>query len=372
MMKRDWHSLFADYDLRAVLEAQLQSVKDRVLKLERGRFDVESDEGLAAHVASELVVRPLLLLEDEITVASRDAKVDISHDINRAVWDRSRPAYIDGLEVTYHVPYSGDPELLKCAPSVYTSNPPRAVLGRGELQFPYDQAERDATATKEPFLRDLALVKEWIPRVNSQVEEYNVSLEERVRAQITQRRADLSRTQLDLASLGFKIKTTDVGPDPRTAPSSSQRGQRRVQARAQARKIYDVALSFAGEDRKYVEEVAQHLKALGLEVFYDGFEQVTLWGKDLAEHLGDVYGKDSRFVVLFLSRAYASKAWPSHEKRFALARQLTEGVGRILPVRFDDTEVPGLPETIAFLDLRVLTPVKLSELIRQKVDTHDA
>ena len=110
------------------------------------------------------------------------------------------------------------------------------------------------------------------------------------------------------------------------------------------------------------------LAALGVTVFYDRFEQVNLWGKDVADHLGQVYGKDSRFVVIFASRHYAAKAWPNHEKAFALGRHLKGDAGRILPVRFDETEIPGLPPTIAHLDLRVLTPPQLAELIRQKVD----
>ena len=46
---------------------------------------------------------------------------------------------------------------------------------------------------------------------------------------------------------------------------------------------YQVSLSFAGEQRSYVEQVAKHLKKLGVAVFYDGFETVNLWGKGGAE-----------------------------------------------------------------------------------------
>ena len=101
-------------------------------------------------------------------------------------------------------------------------------------------------------------------------------------------------------------------------------------------------------------------------MFYDRFEEVELWGKDLAEHLGRVYGSDARFVVLFLSRAYAAKAWPRHEKQFALGRQISTGEELVLPVRFDDTEIPALSSTVGYLDLRVLTPAKLAELIAGK------
>ena len=44
---------------------------------------------------------------------------------------------------------------------------------------------------------------------------------------------------------------------------------------------YHVPLSFAGEDRAYVEKVATLLVSEGVSVFYDKFEEATLWGKNL-------------------------------------------------------------------------------------------
>lgn len=45
---------------------------------------------------------------------------------------------------------------------------------------------------------------------------------------------------------------------------------------------YDVALSFAGEDRAYVDEVARLLKESKIHVFYDDFEK----GKTLGQEHG--------------------------------------------------------------------------------------
>ena len=36
---------------------------------------------------------------------------------------------------------------------------------------------------------------------------------------------------------------------------------------------FDIALSFAGEDRKYVDQVANLLRNSGVKVFYDLFEE---------------------------------------------------------------------------------------------------
>jgi len=52
---------------------------------------------------------------------------------------------------------------------------------------------------------------------------------------------------------------------------------------------YDVALSFAGEDREIVESIARQLVDCDVKVFYDEFVTHELWGKDLFQHLSTVY-----------------------------------------------------------------------------------
>lgn len=130
---------------------------------------------------------------------------------------------------------------------------------------------------------------------------------------------------------------------------------------------YDVVFSFAGEDRAYVQEVATHLKENKAKVFYDDFEEVALWGKDLGEHFGHIYRRGGRYCVLFLSKHYARKPWTQHERRFAISRAMDEKKEYILPVRFDDTEIPGIAPTVKFLSLSDKTPQQLAELLLEKI-----
>jgi hypothetical protein len=128
---------------------------------------------------------------------------------------------------------------------------------------------------------------------------------------------------------------------------------------------YQVALSFAGEQRDYVREVADILKAADVVVFYD--EDEDLWGKDLVVEFAEVYGKRSRYIVIFVSEEYVKKAWTRHERQHALAGRLERGDDSVLPARFDDTELPGLPPTVGYLDLRHKTPKELASRILRKV-----
>lgn len=130
---------------------------------------------------------------------------------------------------------------------------------------------------------------------------------------------------------------------------------------------YDVCLSFAGEQRGYVAEVADRLRALGVRVFYDEAEQVTLWGRDLYIHLDWIYRRAARYCVLFASEQYAAKVWPSHERASAQARALEENAEYILPVRFDDAEIPGLRPTVGYLDAMKVSPEELAKAIVAKL-----
>src|SRR6266516_3807129 len=112
---------------------------------------------------------------------------------------------------------------------------------------------------------------------------------------------------------------------------------------------FDVALSFAGEDRDFVSQLANALRRRGVKVFYDRYEKHTLWGKNLYTHLSEVYQSKARYCVMFLSQYYAMKLWTNHEREAAQARAFLEHEEYILPVRLDDTQIPGIPTTIGYL-----------------------
>jgi len=115
---------------------------------------------------------------------------------------------------------------------------------------------------------------------------------------------------------------------------------------------YDVAISFAGEDRPIAQQLAESLRAKNVTVFYDRFEQADLWGKNLYDHLSMIYKDSARYCVMLLSEHYARKSWTNLERQNAQARAFEENREYILPIKIDDTEIPGLPSTIGYMDAR--------------------
>ena len=130
---------------------------------------------------------------------------------------------------------------------------------------------------------------------------------------------------------------------------------------------YDVALSFAGEDRHHAERLAELLRAEKYSVFYDEYELAKLWGKDLYVYLSSVYKDQAEYCVMFLSEYYAQKVWTNHERESAQARAFEENREYILPVRLDDTEIPGLLPTVGYLDLRSMTIEEIHQVLVEKL-----
>ena len=130
---------------------------------------------------------------------------------------------------------------------------------------------------------------------------------------------------------------------------------------------YDVALSFSGKDRQYVEQLADQLRANDIAVFYDKSEQADLWGKNLQTHLTELYRIRARYCVIIISASYVQSPWTKIELDAALAREFESNETYILPIRLDDTKLNSLLSTRVFIDARQVSLANIVALIKSKL-----
>ena len=126
--------------------------------------------------------------------------------------------------------------------------------------------------------------------------------------------------------------------------------------------MFDVAISFAGENREFAEAVAKGLQKEGLKVFYDRFYEPDMWGESLADIFKNVFEENSRYCIMILSNHYIEKEWPVLEREHAVGRLIKQrGEAYILPVRLDgfDGDVPGLPNTLKDIHAKSTEPEKV-------------
>jgi hypothetical protein len=101
---------------------------------------------------------------------------------------------------------------------------------------------------------------------------------------------------------------------------------------------YEVALSFAEEDRSYAEHLRDALEDMGHAIFYDQAEQHRILAEDVEAYLGPIYARDCRYVVAVLGEMYGRKRWTLFE-----AEQYRDRIeqGQVIPLW--STKVPPTP-----------------------------
>ena len=134
---------------------------------------------------------------------------------------------------------------------------------------------------------------------------------------------------------------------------------------------YDIAMSFAGEDRIFVEEVAHILLNFGFKVFYDYELKSLLLGKNLSQFLQLIFKDCSRFAVIFISENYLSKSWCELELASSLVRAAKEKYDYILPIMLDETKCDSIGSDIGYISAQNLSPKELAAILVKKLSYHN-
>lgn len=142
-----------------------------------------------------------------------------------------------------------------------------------------------------------------------------------------------------------------------------------LQTSAASAKRFDVALSFPGEHRSYVERVADELaRVRGKEkIFYDNYHQAELARPNLDVLLLDVYRNSSELVVVFLCEDYQNKDWCGLESRAIRDLIKNRADDSIMLVRVGKGDVDGFLSIDGYIDGARNTPTKVAELILQRL-----
>lgn len=131
--------------------------------------------------------------------------------------------------------------------------------------------------------------------------------------------------------------------------------------------MYDVAFSFAGEDRDIVEKIKE-IVSNEFSVFYDNDNQAELVGIDLYRYLRKLYTNNARYVACFLSEYYYKKIWTNLEFTAVRERLMDTFFDSdfLIPIKLDDS--PLTQDIPSFIGFYVHTDIqKTADLIKAKI-----
>ncbi len=80
----------------------------------------------------------------------------------------------------------------------------------------------------------------------------------------------------------------------------------------------------------------------------------------------DLYTNQARFAVILVSRHYIQRRWTKLERQAVQARAFKQDSPYLLPLRLDDTELQGLPPTVAYVQWKG-DPGHIADLLAEKL-----
>ena len=215
--------LFSGFDLTDVLRGQESKMNSEIDSIDENRLLGTSIEDWLDYFDSEYKIEPVAISDDITVDLPQEVEIDVSGDRSRIIHDRSRAFHVKGISTKIHVPFEGDPELLKCQPSSFTLSPPRAAIQGNELVFEYRQIDPDEKEIRREFDRTLGEVKMYAGNVQKQVRPFNDALRENARRHLEAKRGKLLANRKMVQNLGFPLRERPNSPKTYIAPQVKRR-----------------------------------------------------------------------------------------------------------------------------------------------------
>lgn len=180
-------------------------------------------ESWVEHFVERFRIEPVALQADQIeTSGPTDTQLDISRDRRFAPFFFDERSTAPALAVTFHVPFTGEGQLLAFRPSSFYMNPMRASVKRSELTMTYIEPasvfEQSAGGIKQEFEHEFGLIRQVAANIDGEVNAWNEGVRSRAEALLRTRLQRLQASTEAIGSFGFPVRRRDDAPSTYLVP----------------------------------------------------------------------------------------------------------------------------------------------------------
>ena len=220
-------SIFSEKDLSKVFDDLLREMKEEISnKPENYILNVNKTEFITYLVANYSIDN-LDFHDENIAVTKYETQIPAEMFPGRGFAFLVKPGESYKMEVIrYHIPFSGNAELIKCNPSRLLLMTEKVIISDNCVCFDiinfYDNPEK----IKQRANEIISLIKSQLRNVRDQVNKFNDSLQEHATNYFQKRKERLLKANDLLSSLGVSIKRQDNVPSTFSVSSPSM--QKRI------------------------------------------------------------------------------------------------------------------------------------------------
>jgi hypothetical protein len=214
-------ALFNQDHLSSAFETIRRNVSEEIRRESKHQILSTNEAQYVEHVLSKARLLVPEIVESGIQV--EPSEVEIPAERHSPMWSVTPGRSYRRQKLTFEVPFTGDPDLFRFAPSHRSFSPPRAQLQQGRLLFEFVVLDTTPERIEEEFQRGLKDIKDALQTMRSDVQQFEDALPNHVAAEFRARRQQLFEQDQIVASLGVPVKRAEAVPQTLVIPEIQQR-----------------------------------------------------------------------------------------------------------------------------------------------------
>ncbi|MEY4440812.1 MAG: hypothetical protein RLY49_438 [Candidatus Parcubacteria bacterium] len=356
LIDKDGVRLFNDYDLSATLNSQTEKIK-KIITTDLEAKPPSNQEDYALEQIEKFRIKPLEFDKNNLMVDVRESMIPAEYFPTSNFMIREGESYPKDI-YTFILPFAGDSSLLRCVPSTRILRTEEVAIQSDKIIFDIINFYKDGEIVKKNRDEIIKFIEDQSANVNRQVNQYNEALPAIVFAVIEQILGKISERTKLLESLGTPVKNNEQSNEKeKTLPETKVITKKEQE--------FDVFISYASEDREFVEKLANEIKNSDIEVWYDGFE--IGWGDDLRTSIDFGLNKTKYGIVIFSPDFLKKKKWTEYELNGLFSKE-KNGEKVVLPVWHNISREEILQYSPTFADRIALNSNSTETIVQQLKD----
>lgn len=202
--RREGFHAFSEYDGFSMFENQ-KAALDQAIKRQADDYilNVNREEYLQ-HLIGEFSIEPIEIHRDGLSVSTHEEMIPAEMHPRDYFMDRGGSYPRDVL--VFHLPFSGDPQLLKVRASTYSMSAPLINVEQGCITFRMINFNLDAQRIKQESENTIRSIETQNGYLTRDIENFNSSLRQHAERVFDARKEQLLQKNNLIASLGVPIK----------------------------------------------------------------------------------------------------------------------------------------------------------------------
>jgi hypothetical protein len=204
VFQREGFHAFSEYDVFSLLESQRSAI-DKAVKGQNDDYILNVNrEEYIQHLISEFSIEPIELQKEELSVSTHEEMIPAEMHSSDYFMDRGSSYPRDVL--VFHLPFSGDQQLLKVRASTYSMSAPLITVEQGCICFKIINFNLDAQRIKQESERTIQSLEAQNGHLTRDLEQFNASIEQHASRIFDSRKQQLLSKNDLIASLGVPVR----------------------------------------------------------------------------------------------------------------------------------------------------------------------